>query len=61
MGDSLNDLSLLKSCDYPVLFRPVAALRADFPDAPTAVNLDDALEMLATAWRRDEATTNGTR
>src|SRR5438093_868949 len=59
MGDSLNDLSLLKSCDYPVLFRPVAALRADFPDAPTAVNLDDALEMLVTAWRRDEATTTG--
>jgi phosphoserine/homoserine phosphotransferase len=58
MGDSLNDLSLLKSSDYPVLFRPVAALRADFPDAPVVVNLDDALEILMAAWRRDEQTTN---
>ena len=57
MGDSLNDLSLLKSCDYPVLFRPVEALRAAFPNAPSATNLDEALEFMQTAWRRDE---NGT-
>ena len=57
MGDSLNDLSLLKSCDYPVLYRPVEALRADFPTAPMAVNLDEALELLVAAWRRDENTT----
>ena len=60
MGDSLNDLSLLKSCDYPVLYRPVEALQADFPGAPTAVNLDEALELLIAAWRRDEAETAGT-
>jgi phosphoserine / homoserine phosphotransferase len=58
MGDSLNDLSLLRSCDYPVLYRPVDALRADFPTAPMAVNLDEALELLIAAWRRDETTTN---
>ena len=58
MGDSLNDLSLLRSCDYPVLYRPVEALRADFPSAPMAVNLDEALELLIAAWNRDEATTN---
>lgn len=58
MGDSLNDLSLLRSCDYPVLYRPVEALRADFPGAPTALNLDEALELLVAAWRRDEETTN---
>ena len=57
MGDSLNDLSLLKSCDYPVLYRPVEALRKDFPTAPMAVNLDEALELLIAAWRRDENTT----
>jgi phosphoserine/homoserine phosphotransferase len=61
MGDSLNDSSLLRSSDYPVLFRPVAALRKEFPDAPTAVNLDEALEILTAAWRRDEQTTNGVR
>ena len=31
VGDSLNDLSLLKSCDYPVLYRPVEALAREFP------------------------------
>src|SRR4029077_12474642 len=61
MGDSLNDLSLLRSCDYPLLYRPVAALRTDFPDAPLAVNLDEALEQMMSAWRRDEVTQNGRR
>jgi phosphoserine/homoserine phosphotransferase len=51
MGDSLNDHSLLKSCDYPVLYRPVPKLRADFPDAPVAVNLDEALEFMIAAYR----------
>jgi len=54
MGDSLNDLSLLKSCDYPVLFRPVQALRDEFPDAPLASNLDEALVFLEDAARREE-------
>ena len=53
-GDSLNDLSLLKSCDYPVLFRPVEALRLQFPNAPLAVNLDEALAFFDTAWRESE-------
>jgi phosphoserine/homoserine phosphotransferase len=54
MGDSLNDLSLLKSADYPVLYRPVAALEAQFPGAPLARNLDEALEFMQSAWRREE-------
>ena len=45
MGDSLNDLSLLRSCDYPVLFRPVEALRREFPDAPLANDLDRLAEI----------------
>jgi len=49
MGDSLNDLSILRSCDYPVLYRPVEALRAEFPTAPMAVNLDEALAFLERA------------
>jgi phosphoserine/homoserine phosphotransferase len=52
MGDSLNDLSLLRSADYPVLYRPVDWLRSEFPGAPVAVNLDEALEHLTTAWRQ---------
>lgn len=54
MGDSLNDLSILKTCDYPVLYRPVEALRREFPGAPVAANLDEALEFLSAAARAAE-------
>jgi phosphoserine/homoserine phosphotransferase len=54
MGDSLNDLSLLRSCDYPVLYRPVEALREQFVGSPLAVNLDEALAVLETAARAEE-------
>ena len=57
VGDSLNDLSLLRSCDHPVLYRPVAALEEQFPGAPLAHNLDEALRYLEQAVRREE---NGT-
>ena len=49
----MNDRSLLRSCDYPVLYRPVEQLRADFPDAPVAVNLDEALAIMTAAWRTE--------
>ena len=49
MGDSLNDLSILKVCDFPLLYRPVEGLRAEFPDATVALNLDDALAALQAA------------
>lgn len=55
MGDSLNDLSLLRSSDHCVLYRPVEALRAAFPDSPMAHNLDEALVHMERA-ARDEAT-----
>lgn len=54
LGDSLNDLSILKTCDYPVLYRPVEALRREFPDAPLATSLDEALEFMQTATRHEE-------
>ena len=52
MGDSLNDLSLLKSCDYPVLYRPVETLAREFPGVQPVYNLDDALVLLEEARRR---------
>jgi phosphoserine/homoserine phosphotransferase len=58
MGDSLNDLSLLKSCDFPVLYRPVEALAREFPGVTPVHNLDDALALLEDARRRLEE--NGT-
>ena len=54
VGDSLNDLSLLKSCDYPVLYRPVEALAREFPGESPVHNLDDALARLEDARRRFE-------
>jgi phosphoserine phosphatase len=53
MGDSLNDLSLLKRSDHRVLYRPEAALRAEFHYAPLANNLDEALEVLEAAAREE--------
>jgi len=54
MGDSMNDFSLLKSCDFPVLFRPVDQLVREFPGAATAQHLDDALALFEGARRRLE-------
>jgi phosphoserine/homoserine phosphotransferase len=56
MGDSLNDLSILKICDFPLLYRPVEALRAELPNGTVAHNLDDALKVLTAAvGRYDES------
>lgn len=52
LGDSLNDLSLLQSCDFPVLYRPVEALKRHFENAPEVSNLDEALALLAEYRRR---------
>ena len=51
MGDSLNDLTLLQSADYPVLFRPVAALQSKLPGAPVVTSLDEALEAFRNYFR----------
>jgi len=52
VGDSLNDLSLLKSCDFPVLYRPAEALLSEFPGVQPVHNLDDALVLLEDARRQ---------
>jgi phosphoserine/homoserine phosphotransferase len=52
VGDSLNDLSLLKSCDYPVLYRPAELLLREFPGVKPVQNLDDALAILEEARRQ---------
>jgi len=51
MGDSLNDLTLLQAADYPVLFRPVEALREQLPGAPSVDSLEQALEAFRTYFR----------
>lgn len=56
MGDSMNDFSLLNSCDLPVLYRPVDALRKAIPHGHVAHHLDDALEFFESAKRRLDET-----
>jgi len=51
MGDSLNDLTLLESADYPILFRPVPALLQALPQAPKAHGLDEALRIFQEIFR----------
>lgn len=51
MGDSLNDLTLLESADYPILFRPVDTLRQKLPRAPVAQGLDEALRIFEAIFR----------
>jgi phosphoserine phosphatase len=54
----MNDFSLLRSCDFPVLYRPVEALVREFPGATTAHTLDDALAFFEVEHARLEE--NGT-
>lgn len=54
MGDSLNDLSILQTCDFPVLYRPAEALREALPDAAVAQDLDEAYALFEAAHKRLE-------
>jgi len=56
VGDSLNDLSILKTCDYPLLYRPVEALHMEFPHSKVAHHLDEALVILEEFARQDNGT-----
>lgn len=59
MGDSMNDRSLLASCDFPVLYRPVQVLIDEFPDAPVAHDLDAALELMQRARAKVDEVAGG--
>jgi phosphoserine/homoserine phosphotransferase len=53
MGDSLNDLTLLETADYPILYRPVQTLRDKLPDAPVVDGLDEALAAFLRIFRQN--------
>ena len=53
LPDSLNDLTLLQNADSPVLYRPVAALREQLPQATVVDSLDDALASFMAIFRKN--------
>jgi phosphoserine/homoserine phosphotransferase len=53
MGDSLNDLTLLEMADYPVLYRPVQALRERLPGGRVVQDLDEALAVFSEIFRKN--------
>jgi len=53
MGDSLNDLTLLQTADYPVLYRPVPALREQVPGGRVVQDLDEALAVFLEIFSRN--------
>ncbi len=53
MGDSLNDLTLLQTADYPILYRPVQRLREEVPNAPVVEGLDEALAAFLAIFKRN--------
>jgi phosphoserine phosphatase len=55
MGDSLNDLTLLQTADYPILYRPVRKLTEELPNAPIVEGLDEALAAFMAIFRENGA------
>jgi phosphoserine/homoserine phosphotransferase len=53
MGDSLNDLTLLQHADFPILYRPVQALRDSLPNALVVDGLDEALAAFMEIFKKN--------
>jgi phosphoserine/homoserine phosphotransferase len=47
MGDSYNDISMLKQADSGILFRPPQNVIADYPEFPVAMDYDELKALLA--------------
>ena len=47
MGDSYNDISMLKAADHGILFRPPENVIAEFPDLPVTNGYDEIKTVLA--------------
>lgn len=41
MGDSYNDITMLKAADHGILFRPPAAIAAEFPHFPVTTGYEE--------------------
>jgi len=53
MGDSLNDLTLLQHADFPILYRPVQALKDHLPKAKVVDGLDEALTAFMEIFKKN--------
>ncbi|MFO8085877.1 MAG: bifunctional phosphoserine phosphatase/homoserine phosphotransferase ThrH [Desulfobacterales bacterium] len=50
MGDSYNDIDMLKEADMGILFCPPQNVIDDFPEFPVTLNYDQLKQMLETAF-----------
>lgn len=58
LGDWLNDLPLLQVANHPILDRPGATLRGQFPDARAAADLAEVLPVFPEILRRNSDSEN---
>ena len=49
MGDSYNDITMLKQAEKGILFRPPENVKAEFPEFPVTDNFDDLKILLQEA------------
>ncbi|VEN73505.1 putative phosphoserine phosphatase; homoserine phosphotransferase [Candidatus Desulfarcum epimagneticum] len=49
MGDSYNDISMLKEADQGILFRPPENVRREFPEFPVTERFDELKSMIQSA------------
>jgi phosphoserine/homoserine phosphotransferase len=49
MGDSYNDITMLKKAEKGILFRPPENVIAEFPEFPVTDNFDDLKALLQEA------------
>jgi phosphoserine/homoserine phosphotransferase len=49
MGDSYNDISMLKTAEKGILFRPPEKVVTEFPEFPVTDNFDDLRDLLEKA------------
>jgi phosphoserine/homoserine phosphotransferase len=47
MGDSYNDISMLKAADVGILFRPPDNVIKDYPELPVTLDYNDLKEILS--------------
>lgn len=57
VGDSYNDISMLKEADHGILFRPPENVKDEFPEFPLSYSYDELKQILQNIFANDGAQT----